>query len=158
MDSFPFCSRTIHQGLTDRVQMNLAHAGAESDHLLRKRNPLGSLKTLLAVVYCDEARGSSFAAPNRIIDRLPLRERFRRLRGSVDPQIRRTWCDKAREYRSPRVPHHLRSRPAHSPSFSHSDAPAAWLAVATDHTLLFKGDDFIHTDIRPALPAAPEAT
>jgi hypothetical protein len=27
--------------------------------------------------------------------------------------------------------------------------------VATDHTLLFKGDDFIHTDIRPALPAAP---
>lgn len=26
------------------------------------------------------------------------------------------------------------------------------LAVATDHPLLFKGDDFRHTDIRPALP------
>ena len=48
--------------------------------------------------------------------------------------------------------------PLTPPSFSHSDAPAAWLAVATDHTLLFKGDDFIHTDIRPALPPAPEAT
>jgi ribonuclease VapC len=32
------------------------------------------------------------------------------------------------------------------------------LAVVTDHTLLFKGDDFIHTDIRPALPQAPGAT
>ena len=32
------------------------------------------------------------------------------------------------------------------------------LAVATDHTLLFKGDDFIHTDIRPALPPAPGTT
>jgi ribonuclease VapC len=29
------------------------------------------------------------------------------------------------------------------------------LAVASDHPLLFKGDDFGHTDIRPALP--PEA-
>ena len=28
------------------------------------------------------------------------------------------------------------------------------LAIATDHSLLFKGDDFIHTDIRPALPPA----
>ena len=26
------------------------------------------------------------------------------------------------------------------------------LAVASDHALLFKGDDFGHTDIRPALP------
>jgi ribonuclease VapC len=26
------------------------------------------------------------------------------------------------------------------------------LAAATEHPLLFKGDDFIHTDIRPALP------
>jgi ribonuclease VapC len=26
------------------------------------------------------------------------------------------------------------------------------LAMAADDTLLFKGDDFIHTDIRPALP------
>ena len=32
------------------------------------------------------------------------------------------------------------------------------LAVATDHTLLFKGDDFIHTNIRPALPSAAETT
>ncbi|HJU18305.1 MAG TPA: type II toxin-antitoxin system VapC family toxin [Stellaceae bacterium] len=31
------------------------------------------------------------------------------------------------------------------------------LAVASDHALLFKGDDFSHTDIRPALPPAPEA-
>ena len=28
------------------------------------------------------------------------------------------------------------------------------LAVATDHPLLFKGNDFIHTDLRPALPAS----
>lgn len=27
-------------------------------------------------------------------------------------------------------------------------------ATAMDHELLFKGNDFIHTDIRPALPAA----
>jgi ribonuclease VapC len=35
------------------------------------------------------------------------------------------------------------------------DCFAYALAVATDHSLLFKGDDFIHTDIRPALPPAP---
>ncbi|HEX3984648.1 MAG TPA: type II toxin-antitoxin system VapC family toxin [Acidisoma sp.] len=29
--------------------------------------------------------------------------------------------------------------------------------MATDHVLLFKGNDFIHTDIRPALPRATEA-
>jgi ribonuclease VapC len=34
------------------------------------------------------------------------------------------------------------------------DCFAYALATATGHTLLFKGDDFIHTDIRPALPAA----
>ena len=28
------------------------------------------------------------------------------------------------------------------------------LAVATDHPLLFKGDDFTHTDLQPALPAS----
>ena len=38
------------------------------------------------------------------------------------------------------------------------DCFAYALAVATDHTLLFKGDDFVHTDIRPALPPVPEAT
>lgn len=32
------------------------------------------------------------------------------------------------------------------------------LAMATGHPLLFKGDDFPHTDIRPALPPAPEVT
>jgi ribonuclease VapC len=26
------------------------------------------------------------------------------------------------------------------------------LAAATEHPLLFKGDDFVHTDIRPAMP------
>jgi ribonuclease VapC len=26
------------------------------------------------------------------------------------------------------------------------------LAAATEHSLLFKGDDFVHTDIRPAMP------
>jgi ribonuclease VapC len=31
------------------------------------------------------------------------------------------------------------------------------LAVASDDSLLFKGDDFIHTDIRPALPPASGA-
>ena len=36
------------------------------------------------------------------------------------------------------------------------DCFAYALAVATDHILLFKGDDFIHTDIRPALPPVPE--
>ncbi|MBV8576341.1 MAG: type II toxin-antitoxin system VapC family toxin [Acetobacteraceae bacterium] len=35
------------------------------------------------------------------------------------------------------------------------DCFAYALAVATNQTLLFKGDDFSHTDIRPALPAAP---
>jgi ribonuclease VapC len=28
------------------------------------------------------------------------------------------------------------------------------LAIASDDTLLIKGDDFAHTDIRPALPRA----
>ena len=28
------------------------------------------------------------------------------------------------------------------------------LAAATDHPLLFKGDDFTHTDLQPALPAS----
>ena len=32
------------------------------------------------------------------------------------------------------------------------------LAVATDDSLLFKGDDFVHTDIRPALPTEPAAS
>jgi ribonuclease VapC len=32
------------------------------------------------------------------------------------------------------------------------------LAAATGHALLFKGGDFSHTDIRPALTPTPEAT
>jgi len=32
------------------------------------------------------------------------------------------------------------------------------LAAAADHVLLFKGNDFIHTDIRSALPRATEAS
>ena len=37
------------------------------------------------------------------------------------------------------------------------DCFAYALAASTDHGLLFKGDDFIHTDIRPALPPQLEA-
>jgi ribonuclease VapC len=32
------------------------------------------------------------------------------------------------------------------------DCFAYALAVATGHPLLFKDDDFIHTDVRPAIP------
>jgi ribonuclease VapC len=45
-------------------------------------------------------------------------------------------------------------RGRHRARLNISDCFAYALAIATDHTLLFKGDDFIHTDIRPALPAA----
>jgi ribonuclease VapC len=42
-------------------------------------------------------------------------------------------------------------RGRHRARLNIGDCFAYGLAVATDHTLLFKGDDFIHTDIRPAL-------
>jgi ribonuclease VapC len=47
-------------------------------------------------------------------------------------------------------------RGRHRAGLNIGDCFAYALAAATDHPLLFKGDDFIHTDIRPALPAAPE--
>jgi ribonuclease VapC len=45
-------------------------------------------------------------------------------------------------------------RGGHQARLNIGDCFAYALAIATDHTFLFKGDDFIHTDIRPALPAA----
>jgi ribonuclease VapC len=44
-------------------------------------------------------------------------------------------------------------RDRHRARLNIGDCFAYALATATDQTLLFKGDDFIHTDIRPALPA-----
>jgi ribonuclease VapC len=48
-------------------------------------------------------------------------------------------------------------RGRHRAALNIGDCFAYALAVATDHTLLFKGEDFIHTDIRPALPPEVEA-
>jgi ribonuclease VapC len=45
-------------------------------------------------------------------------------------------------------------RGRHRARLNIGDCFAYALATATGHTLLFKGDDFSHTDIRPALPAA----
>jgi ribonuclease VapC len=45
-------------------------------------------------------------------------------------------------------------RGRHRARLNIGDCFAYALATATGQTLLFKGDDFIHTDIRPALPAA----
>src|SRR5271169_5024737 len=45
-------------------------------------------------------------------------------------------------------------RGCHRARLNIGDCFAYALAIATDQTLLFKGDDFIHTDIRPALQAA----
>ena len=42
----------------------------------------------------------------------------------------------------------------HKAGLNIGDCFAYALAIATDHPLLFKGNDFIHTDIRQALPAA----
>jgi ribonuclease VapC len=42
----------------------------------------------------------------------------------------------------------------HKAALNIGDCFSYALAVATDLPLLFKGDDFIHTDIRQALPAA----
>jgi ribonuclease VapC len=44
-------------------------------------------------------------------------------------------------------------RGRHRARLNIGDCFAYALATATGHTLLFKGDDFIHTDISPALPA-----
>ena len=45
-------------------------------------------------------------------------------------------------------------RGRHKAGLNICDCFAYALAVATDHPLLFKGDDFIHTDVRRALPPA----
>ena len=46
-------------------------------------------------------------------------------------------------------------RGRHRAALNIGDCFSYALAVAADDTLLFKGDDFAHTDIRPALPPAP---
>jgi ribonuclease VapC len=48
-------------------------------------------------------------------------------------------------------------RGRHRAALNIGDCFSYALAVATDDTLLFKGDDFTHTDIRPALPPAAAA-
>ena len=48
-------------------------------------------------------------------------------------------------------------RGRHPARLNIGDCFAYALAIATDHSLLFKGDDFIHTDIRSALPPRLEA-
>jgi ribonuclease VapC len=44
-------------------------------------------------------------------------------------------------------------RGRHRAALNIGDCFSYALAVTTDHPLLFKGNDFIHTDLRPALPA-----
>jgi ribonuclease VapC len=46
----------------------------------------------------------------------------------------------------------------HKASLNFGDCFAYALAKTTGETLLFKGNDFGHTDVIPALPAAPEAS
>lgn len=43
----------------------------------------------------------------------------------------------------------------HPAELNYGDCFAYALARSLDAPLLFKGDDFIHTDIRPALPSPP---
>src|ERR1700730_10430412 len=79
-------------------------------------------------------------------------ERFFRLTGTeivaVTPQQAEIAIDAFRRF----------GRGRHRAALHIGDCFSYALALAADDTLLFKGDDFIHTDIRPALPAAPEAT
>ena len=44
----------------------------------------------------------------------------------------------------------------HQVGLNFGDCFAYALAKSTGEALLFKGDDFAHTDVRPALPAAPD--
>lgn len=44
-------------------------------------------------------------------------------------------------------------RGRHRAALNIGDCFSYALAVTTNHPLLFKGNDFIHTDLRPALPA-----
>ncbi len=63
---------------------------------------------------------------------------------SVTPQQAMIATDAFRRYGSGR----------HRAALDIGDCFSYALAVATDHPLLFKGDDFVHTDLRPALPVA----
>ena len=63
---------------------------------------------------------------------------------SVTPQQATIAIDAFRRY----------GRGRHRAGLNIGDCFSYALAVATDHPLLFKGNDFIHTDLRPALPAA----
>ena len=45
----------------------------------------------------------------------------------------------------------------HKAGLNFGDCFAYALAKSTGEALLFKGDDFIHTDITPALPAEPDS-
>ena len=73
-------------------------------------------------------------------------ERFFRLTGAeivgVTPQQAEIAVDAFRRF----------GRGRHRARLNIGDCFAYALAVASDHALLFKGDDFRHTDIRPALP------
>src|SRR6202048_3051874 len=61
--------------------------------------------------------------------------------GSVTPQQAEIAVDAFRRF----------GRGRHRARLNIGDCFSYALAVATDHALLFKGDDFGHTDIRPAL-------
>ena len=63
---------------------------------------------------------------------------------SVTPQQATIAIDAFRRY----------GRGRHRAGLNIGDCFSYALAVATDHPLLFKGDDFTHTDLQPALPAS----
>ena len=63
---------------------------------------------------------------------------------SVTPQQAEIAIDAFRHY----------GRGRHRAGLNIGDCFSYALAMATDHPLLFKGNNFIHTDLRPALPAA----
>jgi ribonuclease VapC len=79
-------------------------------------------------------------------------ERFFRFTGTeivtVTPQQAEIAIDAFRRF----------GRGRHRAGLNIGDCFSYALAMATDHPLLFKGDDFPHTDIRPALPPAAEAS
>ena len=49
----------------------------------------------------------------------------------------------------------FREGSGHKAGLNFGDCFAYALAKSTGEALLFTGDDFAHTDVRPALPAAP---
>ena len=129
MDSSSFCSHTIYQGLTDRVQMKLGAFGrgiqspvtSSGIIICSVRSERPNSICSFAAVRCDEARKSTLdrtasacpAAPDSIIDRTQRRQPSDDGAGSVDSQIRRTRHFAIKDYR--RVPHPLPSRLAHLP-------------------------------------------